>query len=145
MCNRVCLCQNIWCMRHDVCFQELNFFVCKQTQLFRYPVNSTIIFFKSFWTRFVKLNFFDKFYFPHNAQGVPAYSLKCCSPYEMYPSPRKGICRSLPKFRCYFIYLFNFFQSLYFTWDMDGWIALWYEMHILERCRLRQTKTQQNW
>ena len=145
------LLSKIWCMRHNVCIQERNFLWCKQTQLFRYSVNSTILFSKSFWTRFIRLTYFEKFYVAHDDQGVSVHSLKCWPPYEMYPSPRKGIFRSLPKFR----YSFIFFQPLSFTsyprrlelqippnWDMGGWIASWYEMHIFQRCRLRQTKMQ---
>ena len=110
VCSRVCFCQNIWCMRHTVCFQERNFLWCKQTQLFKYFVNSAILFFKSFWTRFIRLT---------------SWHILCCTWCPRGPSSLLKML-VLPR---------KVFQN----WDFGGWIALWCEMHIFQRCRHRQT------
>ena len=57
VCSRVCFCQNIWCVRHTVFFQELNFLWCKQTEIFKYCVNSATLFSKFFLILFTRLTF----------------------------------------------------------------------------------------
>ena len=62
-------------MKDNVCFQQDNFFWCKQRRLFKYSVN-TIIFFQIFLNLFYQTNFFWKlscwasflgwFQFPHS-------------------------------------------------------------------------------
>ena len=47
----------------------------KQTQLFKYSVNSTMLFSKSLWTHFIRLTFFDKFDVAHGVRRVPTLSL----------------------------------------------------------------------
>ena len=141
---------NIWCMRHTVCFQERKFIWCKQTQLFKYSVNSAILFSKSFWTRFTRLTSWHILCFTWCPTG-PSSLLKMLVP------PRKGNLplgnRSIDPFINFgtpsFIY---FFQPPSFTsypkrlelqvppnWDCGGLITLWCEMHIFQRCRHRQT------
>ena len=48
---------------------------CKQTQLFKYPVNSTMLFSKSLWSHFTRLTFFEKFDVADGLRRVPALSL----------------------------------------------------------------------
>ena len=148
VCSRVCFCQNIWCMRYTVCFQERNFLWCKQTQLFKYSVNSAILFSKSFWTRFTRLTSWHILCFTWRPRG-PSSLLKMLVP------PRKRIIPlgngSIDPFINFRTPSF-FFNPLSFTsypkrlelqvppnWDFGGWIALWRETHIFRRCRHRQT------
>ena len=111
VCSRVCFCQNIWCMRHTVCFQERNFLWCKQTQLFKYSVNSAILFSKAFWTRFTRLTSWHILCCTWCPRG-PSWLLKMLvPPRKGIPPLRKWIYRSLHKFWYSFIYLFFFSTS----------------------------------
>ena len=139
--NNICFCQNIWCI--TFVFKDITF--CTQTQLFKYKVNSTMLFSKSLWTHIIRQTFFGKYDVAHGVIRVPAPSLNF-----RFPS-RKNICRSLLKFRNYLDILFN---PLSFTsypkrlelhvplnWGIGDWSPLWCEMHIFQRYRHRQPNT----
>ena len=152
VCSRVCFCQNIWCMRHTVCFQECNFLWCKQTKLFKYSVNSAVLFSKAFWTGFTRLTSWHILCCTWCPRGSSSLLKMLVPPRKGIPSLENGSIDSFINFGTpSFIYLF-FFNPLSFTiypkrlelqvppnWDFGGWIALWCETHIFRRCRHRQT------
>ena len=129
-------------------FRNVIFFDVNK-QLFKYSVNSAILFSKSFWTRFTRLTSWHILCFTWRPRS-PSSLLKMLVP------PRKRILPlgngSIDPFINFGTPSFIFFNPLSFTsypkrlelqvppnWDFGGWIALWYEMHIFQRCRHRQT------
>ena len=137
-------------MRHTVCFQERNFLWCKQTQLFKYSVNSAIVFSKAFWTRFTRVISWHILCRTWCPRG-PSSLLKMLVPARKRIPPLGN--GSIYPFINFGTSSFNFFFNLVsFTsylkrmelqvppnWDFDGRIALWCEMYIFKRCRHRQT------
>ena len=117
---------------------------CKQTQLFKYPVKSTMLYSKSLRTHFISLTFFDKFDVAHSARRIPALSLILGSLLrKVSVDPSINLVTPLIFFNPLSLNSYPKRLELQapLIWSIDGWTPLWSEMNVFQRYRQRHTNT----